>query len=85
LWSGILERFSRSPAAFHIIQNALNDSDAATVAAGAAAAAAAAEVDVLRKVWLRNVPVEGRRENTGEQLESENPLPSLARLLTTAR
>ncbi len=80
---GILDRFSRCPEAFRIIELALVDADPATVAAGAAAAAAAAEVDSLRNVWLRGVPVGASGQRAS--VPPDNLLPSLAKLLTTAR
>ena len=80
---GILDRFSLCPEAFRIIELALVDADAAIVAAGAAAAAAAAEVDSLRNVWLRGVPVGARGQRASAP--PDNLLPSLAKLLTTAR
>jgi hypothetical protein len=82
-FSGVVDRFSRCPEAFRIIQMALVDTDAATVAAGAAAAAAAAEVDCLRTVWLRGLPV-GARDQRADA-PPENLLQSLAKLLTTSR
>jgi hypothetical protein len=78
-----LDRFQHSSESFLIIQKALCDADAAIIAAAAAAAAAVAEVDVLREVWFKKPPGDGRSQPAS--VPPENLLPSLAKLLTSAR